>query len=69
MNDILVGNGHVYLSLSRLLHVFHVRLEALQRTDFKISGYQTCHGWVEAQRFGVPLSPPSEDVWKRSVSP
>jgi hypothetical protein len=49
--------------------VSHVTLEALQRTDFKISGYQKCHGWVEAQGFGVPLSPPSEDMWKGSVSP
>ena len=54
LNDIIARNGHVYLSLSRLLHVFHVRLEALQRTEFTISGYQACHGWVEAQRFGSP---------------
>jgi hypothetical protein len=69
LNDIIARNGYVYLSLSRLLHAFHVRLKALQRTDFTISGYQACHGWVEAQCFGVPLSPPSEDMWKGSVSP
>jgi hypothetical protein len=45
-----------------------LRLEALQRTDFSISGYETCHGWVEVQRFGVPLSPPSRYVERKRQS-